>query len=399
MGWSIFKRREERVEDRALTSQTVPPSMPLYSQTPGFTATSALRIGDVWACVRVLSDAAASVPLVVYRRGLDGGRERADGRLGALLDRPAPATTQAGLLGQAVAHLNLWGNCYIGKFRDTAGRVDQLALLHPDRVRPEIVAGRPRYVVTGAKGEQSVHGVEDVLHVRAPLSLDGVEGLSPIRQCRLALGVADGLAQHAEAFFRHGARPSGVLKVGAGSTPHAAGEAHALHEQLATIAHESHGGARNAHKIAILSGDIEFVPISGPLDDLQFVEQRRLSTAEIARCFRVPPWMIGADTGDSMTYSNTESQALAFVTHSLRPWLVGLEQAISADDDLAPGGLYVEFLLDALLRADSKTRSEVYAQALDPITGWMARAEVRRLENLPAEREASPAPAPPPAIA
>ena len=86
-----------------------------------------------------------------------------------------------------------------------------------------------------------------------------------------------------------------------------------------------------------------------------------------------------------MTYSNTESQALAFVTHSLRPWLVLIEQAISEDADLCPGALYCEFLLDALLRADSKTRSEVYGAALDPQTGWMTREEVRRAENLPPE--------------
>lgn len=393
MGW--FAKRRENVEDRALTRQTVPPSMLAdgRGEAPGFTPSSALRIGDVFACARVLADAAASVPLIAYRRTTDG-RARVDGGVADLLSRPAPAVTQSALIGQLMAHVTLWGSAYLGKFRDGQGRVDQLALLHPDRVTPELKGGRPIYTVTGGKGERSTHGVEDVIHVRAPLSLDGLTGLSPIKQCRLALGVADGLATHAEAFFRHGARPSGILRVGAQTTPQDPAEASGLMEAMATSAHESHGGARNAHKIAVVTGDVEFVAISGPLDDLQFVEQRRLSTAEIARCFRVPPWMIGADTGDSMTYSNTESQALAFVTHSLRPWLVAIEQAISADDDLAPGGLYVEFLLDALLRADSKTRSEVYALALDPDRGYMTRSEVRRLENLPAEPD-SPAPTTP----
>jgi len=95
--------------------------------------------------------------------------------------------------------------------------------------------------------------------------------------------------------------------------------------------------------------------------------------------------MIGADAGSSMTYANVEQQALAFVTYSLRPWLVLIEQAVAADPDLCPPGVYVEFLLDALLRADSSTRSAIYTRALDPITGWMSREEVRRLENLPAE--------------
>ena len=110
-----------------------------------------------------------------------------------------------------------------------------------------------------------------------------------------------------------------------------------------------------------------------------------MSTQEVCRVFRIPPWMVGASSGDSLTYSNTESQALAFVTFSLRPWLVTIEQAITADSDLCRGSLYVEFLLDALLRADSKTRADVYALALDAERGWMTRREVRRLENLEPE--------------
>jgi HK97 family phage portal protein len=143
-----------------------------------------------------------------------------------------------------------------------------------------------------------------------------------------------------------------------------------------------------------MTGEVEWVAMAGPLDDLQFVEQRKLSTAEIARIFRIPPWMIGAASGDSMTYSNVEQQQLAFVMHSLRPWLVLIEQAISADPDLCSQNQYVEFLLDALLRADSKTRADIYALALDPVKGWMTRDEVRRLENLEPEGAAAPTPEP-----
>jgi phage portal protein BeeE len=106
--------------------------------------------------------------------------------------------------------------------------------------------------------------------------------------------------------------------------------------------------------------------------------------------------MVGAPSGDSLTYSNTEQQQLAFVTHSLRPWLVLIEQAITNDPDLCRGpNLYCEFLLDGLLRADHATRAEVYTRALDPVTGWMDRSEVRALENLPAENAPRPPAAPP----
>ena len=203
-------------------------------------------------------------------------------------------------------------------------------------------------------------------------------GLSPVRQCRQALGLSSTLTEHAARFFQNDARPSGILKV-----EH--GDAGDVMQDLKARWEQGHTGMPNAHRVAILAGQVEFIPISMPADDAQFLEQRKLSATEIARVFRVPPWMIGADAGSSMTYANVEQQGLAFVTYSLRPWLILIEQSLAADPDLCPPGVYVEFLLDALLRADSATRSEIYARALDPITGWMSRGEVRRLENLPAE--------------
>jgi len=364
------------VEDRTLTAANVPAGM--LPSTPGgttVTPNSALQVADVWACVRALSDAAASIPLIAYRRTSDG-RQRADGALADLLRSPAPATTQSALLGQVMAHLQLWGNSYLAKFRDADGRIEQLGLLHPERVIVELRAGRPVYTILDGRGGRSEHGTSDVLHVRAPLSIDGLTGLSPIRSCRTALGLAGNLAEHANEFFAAGGRPDGILKTGGGSQD----ALKALRETWHQTRQKNKGRG-----IAVVSGEVSFEAITGPLDDLQFVQQRAMSTQEVCRVFRIPPWMVGASSGDSLTYSNTESQALAFVTFSLRPWLVTIEQAITADSDLCRGSLYVEFLLDALLRADSKTRADVYALALDAERGWMTRREVRRLENLEPE--------------
>lgn len=352
----------------------------MLNSVPGgeVTPSNALCIADAYACVRVLADAAASVPLIAYRR-TGNGRERLEqGSIVELLSRPAPAMTQAVLIGQLVAHLNLHGNAYLGKYRKD-GAVEQLALLPPDRVRPEIKAGRPLYELTGPQGEKSIHGPEDVVHIKA-LTTDGLVGLSPIRQARVALGLSGQLTEHAAEFFANDARPSGVLRV-----QRFAGTDSEDIDAIKTAFNTEHRGIENAHKIAVLAGEVEFVPFSIPLDDAQFLEQRKLSAVEVARVFRVPPWMIGADAGTSMTYSNTEMQALQFVTYSLRPWLVLIEQALSGDPDLFAARNYCEFLLDALLRADSKTRAEFYTRALDPITGWMNRDEVRQRENLEAE--------------
>jgi HK97 family phage portal protein len=266
----------------------------------------------------------------------------------------------------------------VGKYRQ-GGEIVQLGLLLPDRVRPEIKAGRPRYEVTDYRGNKTMHGVEDIVHIKA-LTTDGLVGLSPIRQARIVLGLSGQLAEHSSVFFANDARPSGVLKL-----KRFAGSDSEDVDKLKESFNAEHKGGENAHKIAVLAGEAEFVPFSMPLDDAQFLEQRKLSAVEVARIFRVPPWMIGADPGQSMTYSNTEQQALQFVTYSLRPWLVCIEQAFSNDPDLFGPREYVEFLLDALLRADSKTRAEFYKLALDPITGWMNRDEVRQRENLEPE--------------
>jgi HK97 family phage portal protein len=373
----LFRRKGEE--------RTIPSGGPVWP-TNGWapfappSPSDSLQVADVYAAVRCLSDAAGSIPLVPYRR-TSAGRQRLDsGRLYDLLERPAPATTQGTLTGQMVAHLTLYGNAYLGKFRNADGRLEQLGLLDPTYVEVKRAGGEPVYVVTDpTTGRETRHGTDDIVHIRA-MSVDGLVGLSPIGQCKMAVSLNKGLGEFSEAFIRNGARPSGIIRV---PSPSNNDQLRNLREGL----EDRHGGARNAHKVAIVTGDVSFEAMTGPLDDLQFVEQRHLSTTEICRIFRIPPWMLGAETGASQTYANVEQQALMFVTYSLRPWLVLIEQAISADPDLCSQNVYVEFLLDSLLRADSKTRAEVYALALDPTKGWMTRSEVRRLENLEPEPE------------
>jgi HK97 family phage portal protein len=202
----LFRRKGEE--------RTIPDGGPVWP-TGGWapfappSPSDALATADVYSAVRCLSDAAASIPLIPYRR-TSTGRQRLDsGRLYELLQRPASATTQGNLTGQMVAHLNLFGNCFLGKFRDADGRLEQLGLLHPDRVTVKQVAGEPRYIVTDpATGRESVHNDDDITHMKA-MTVDGLVGLSPIGQCKLAVSLNKGLGEFSEAFIRNGARPRG----------------------------------------------------------------------------------------------------------------------------------------------------------------------------------------------
>jgi HK97 family phage portal protein len=373
MGWFRAK-----TEDRALRAPDVPAPLLPYSTTPplNVTTSNALRVSDAYACVRVLADSISSLPLHVYRR-TPAGRVPAgeNSRAVQLLNRPAPGSTGVDLISQVMVHLNVHGDAFIAKYRSD-GEIVQLGLLPPDSVGVELRGQRIVYILDTLHG-RTEHGPEDILHIKA-MSLDGLRGLSPVTQCRVALGLSSSLQESARQYFENGSRPSGIL------TAPGAGSNEAL-ERVSAAWATKHGGVSNLHKVAVLAGDVKFTPIAFSAEDNQYLQQRELSAREVARCFRVPAWAVDAPTGDSLTYANVAEQNRALVAHSLRPWIVRLEKAISNDADLCPGSTYVGFDLDGLLRAAPEQRADSYSKALDPTTGWMRRDEIRVLEDLPPE--------------
>src|SRR4051812_4055681 len=373
-----LERRIDETEDRALSAPDAAPSPPLYLPTEqplDVTTYNALRVADAYACVRVLADTIASLPLHAYRRTTEGRVPAGDdSRIVRVLSRPAPGSTVCDLLSQIVVSLNVTGDAFVGKYR-ADGEIVQFGLLDPAQVDVELRGRRIVYRLMSTGGE---HGPADVLHIKAMPGIDGLRGLSPVQQCRLALELSSNLQASARSYFRNGSRPSGVLTLSGPQSEHTA-------EKIRERWDARHGGTENMHRVAVLSGEATFTPIAFSNDDAQFLQQRELSAREVARIFRVPAWAIDAATGDSLTYANVLEQNRAFVTHSLRPWLVRIERAFSNDSDLCPGGTYLQFDLDGLLRADAAQRAEIYTQALNAETGWMTRAEVRELEDLTPE--------------
>lgn len=375
----LFPRR--KAEARTLPCpENELPLLGAYQFSP-ISPHAALAIADVYAAVRVLADAASSLPLHVYRKS-QAGRERVDsGFLLDLLESPGPGTTQADLTSTVMTHLAIYGNAYLGKFRK-AGELVQLGTIHPDRIRPELQGGQLRWRYSPPTGPQQLLTARDVVQVKG-LSVDGLVGLSAVSQAARVIGLSDELLRHALAFFEQGkGRPVGVLRL----DPNESDE-----NRKRTI--EVLKAENSPHQNLVIVGDAEYQPIESRLDDSQFVEQRRLAAQEIARVFRIPSHFINAGTGgDSLTYSTAESMSIDFVKYSLTPWLRRIELAISNDRDLTSQRQYVRFELDGLLRADAQTRAEVYTRMLDPITGWGTREEVRRLEDLPPEPGGAAAP-------
>ena len=377
-GWADLA--DKVAEDRALPAPDVQPAFTSWgTSAPLDVSTSnVLRVSDAWACVSLLANSISTLPLHVFRK-TDAGRVAAgpDSRVVQLLQRPSPGSTGTDLISQVVTHLAVFGEAFVGLYRSDS-EIVQLGLLHPEQVQVALQGQRILYTLSTRNGQVEV-GPDDVLHVKG-LSVDGLRGLSPVAQCRTALGLSSSLQQSAKTFTEQGSRPSGVLIVPDGTQDQL--------ERVREAWRARHAGVERMHQIAVLSGDVEFKQVAFSQSDAEFLGQRELSTREVARVFGIPAWAVGGSSGDSLTYANTLEQNRALVTHTLRPWATRIERAISNCQSLCPGGLYVQFDFDALLRADAKTRAETYQIALGE-QGWLRREEVRELEDLPPEQEAA----------
>ncbi|AVX21572.1 phage portal protein, HK97 family [Carboxydocella sporoproducens DSM 16521] len=158
---------------------------------------------------------------------------------------------------------------------------------------------------------------EQIFHIPG-LGFDGVKGLSPIAMAREAIGLALATEEFGARFFGNGARPGGILEhPGVVKDP----------EKLRKSWEEVYKGLQNSHKIAVLEEGMKYHEIGIPPEDAQFLEIRQFQLNEICRIFRVPPHLVGDLT--RATFSNIEHQSIEFVVHTIRPWLVRWEQAIT----------------------------------------------------------------------
>lgn len=336
------------------------------------TTEGSLRIVAVYACVRVIAETLASLPLFVYRRLPDGGKEVATGHpLSRVLhDDPNPLMTAFEFREAMLSHLLLWGNAYAEIRQDAGRRAGQLWPLRPDKMKVEKDGGRLRYVYE-LNGSDKTFEDRTVMHWRG-LSPDGVKGYSPISLAREALGRARATEDFSARFFLNGARPGGILQHPSKLSPEA-------HSRLRQAWEEIHAGPSNAHKVAILEEGMTYEKVGIPPNEAQWIEAMGHSVVEVARLFRVPPHMI-QDLGRA-TWGNIEHQAIDFVVHTIRPWAVRVEQAMMRDllDPRERATHFIEHKLDGLLRGDTATRYAGYHTALED--GWLNRNEVRSLEN------------------
>jgi HK97 family phage portal protein len=278
---------------------------------------TALQTTVVYACVRIIAETIASLPLHVYHN-LDRGKERAPTHpLYPLLhDAPNPEMTSFVFRECLMSHLLLWGNAYAQIIRDGRGRVLSLYPLLPDRMTPDRDTKGRLFYIYQKDGQVHYLSPEDVLHIPG-LGFDGILGHSPIALARNAIGLNIAAEEYGGKFFANGANPSGIL-----TTPGVIKDP----EKVRSAWSKAYSGA-NAHKVAVLEENLHYERISIPNNEAQFLETRKFQIEEICRIFQVPPHLVASL--DRATFSNIESQSISFVVHTIRPWLVRWEQALN----------------------------------------------------------------------
>jgi HK97 family phage portal protein len=345
----------------------------------------AVGLSAVWACTSLIAGSIASMPLVLYRRG-DEGREKATEHplFDVLRVRPNPVMPTVAFYEALVTALLLRGNAFALITKDDDSRVRALWYVNPDRVAIEVLkTGRLKYKVSTPSGQTTVPE-GGMLHITGPMSDDGYQGRSVISTFRETLGL--GLAQErfSGEFFSNAATPRGLL-----TSPKILGDAARLRLKESLAA--AHEGPGKRHKTLVLEEGLTWTALGISNEDSQLLESRRFTVEEIARIFAVPAAMVGGEATGSMTYSNVESRSLDYLKYTLGPWLARIESAINfaCISPLERRQLYCEFLPDALLSTDVKSRYEAYT--LGVTGGWLTLEEIRAKENLPPLAERDPA--------
>lgn len=249
--------------------------------------------------------------------------------------------------------------------------VSLVPLLPQNMVVKRLTTGALEYKYT-ENGNERVIPVKNIMHIRG-FGLDGVCGMMPMKTGRDVIGSAMAVEESAAKIFEQGLQSSGFLSA-EGALDHEQRER--LRSYMAAFT-----GSKNAGKIMVLEGGLKYQGVTMNPEDAQMLESRSFSIEEICRWFRVPPFMVGHTTKQSSWASSLEGMNLQFLTHTLRPLLVNIEQEIGrclldSDDEV-----FAEFSVEGLLRADSAGRAAYYTSALQ--NGWMSRNDVRRLENMP----------------
>ena len=325
---------------------------------------TSLRLSAVYACVRLISDTVSTLPYDQYFRA-DGQRFPYRPKDG-WIDRPSTEMPKTTFWKQVLISLLLDGNAFVLITR-SGNEVVDLTPLNPKQVRIERRDGRKVYIIAN---ERTV-GEDQMLHVTEMLMPGQMRGVSRIEQAKEALGLGLALEEYAAQFFGNGAYAGGVLEFPDKLSPE-------QRKEIRETWNSVHQGARRAHRVGMLWGGGKFNPLTVDPSASQLVDQRKFAVEEIARIFRVPPFMLGVSENAAMAFASIEQQQLFFRQHTIQPYVQMLEDHFQRL--LSNPNSFIKFNMTSIVRADLSTRYSSYNTAL--LAGFMSVNDVRRLEDM-----------------
>ncbi len=340
---------------------------------------SAMQMTAVYACVRILAEAIAGLPLHLYKHSENGGKEKAfEHPLYQILhNEPNPEMSSFVFRETLMTHLLLWGNAYAQIIRNGKGEVVALYPLMPNKMSVDRDKNGQLFYSYQRSNDEALKNngtvilsPQDVLHIPG-LGFDGLVGYSPIAMAKNAIGLAIAAEEYGSKFYSNGAAPSGVLE-----HPGTIKDPSRVRESWQS----TFGGSGNSHKVAVLEEGMKYTPISISPNEAQFLETRKFQINEIARIFRVPPHMVG--DLEKSSFSNIEQQSLEFVKYTLDPWVIRWEQSIQRTllNPKEKKQYFAKFNVEGLLRGDYQSRMNGYATARQ--NGWMSANDIRELEDI-----------------
>lgn len=332
--------------------------------------------GAVYACIsRISNDVAKLEPKLMMEA--DGLHKEAPPNAPhwQVLRRPNPFQNRIQFYAYWLTCKLLHGNVYALKVRDARNVVIRLMLLDPRRVMPMVTPEGDVYYSIGGDDLAGIPSgitvpASEIIHDRMNCLWHPLVGISPIYACGLSATQGLRIQQNSTAFFQNMSRPSGMLT--------APGTIDTVTATRLKEEWQANFTGQNFGKLAVLGDGLKYDPMVIPAEAAQLIEQLRWTVEDVARCFLMPLYKIGA--GPVPSNNNVEALNQQYYDDCLQPYIESIE--LGLDEGLAlPNGYEVEFDLDGLLRMDRTAQMSMLGEGVK--NAILSPNEARRRINQP----------------
>lgn len=319
------------------------------------TEDSAMQISAVWACVKLLSETVASLPVNVYKKTKDGRELAPEFWFAQLMSRkPNRYQTRVEFFETLMLNLALHGNAYC-KIVRVGGKIRSLLPIMSSQVEPMLLPDGSVVYQYQSDGGMEVYSSESIWHVK--LYGNGIIGKSPIAFGRNMIGIAQATEKATTKIYTNGGKRSGVLSLDRLLTPE---QRQAVRDNFSTLT------TGTSERLLVLENGMKFDPISMSPQDIELLASRKYQLEEICRWFGVPSVLVNDTSGSTTWGSGVEQLVSGFYKLNLRPYLERIENSVSCNLFSANEAKEYEFEFDfeGLLRSDFKSRLEAYRTAV-----------------------------------